>query len=104
MTTVPADADAILVWADRPAAPDVLESLLACAAAGKPVLLAGPTAAAYAAPPVVAEAAGIIRGALTAAQEPGLRPGPAGAGVTRRIVGDVIVTDRWLALEKVRDD
>ena len=33
-----------------------------------------------------------------------LRPGPAGAGVTRRIAGDVMVTDRWLALEKVRDD
>src|SRR4051812_6782492 len=104
MTTVPADADAILVWADRPASPDLLESLLTRAAAGTPVLLAGPTAAAYADTPAVVEAAGIVPGAQTPAHETRLRPGPAGAAATRRIAGDVIVTDRWLALEKVRDD
>src|SRR5947209_4422796 len=104
VTTLPAEADAVLVWADHPPAPELLDSLLARAGAGIPVLLAGPTAAAYADVPAVVEAAGIVPGAQTPVHETRLRPGPGGADVTRRIAGDIVVTDRWLSLEKVRDD
>ena len=103
-TTLDTAADAVVVWADRPPAPALIETLLERAGAGIPVLLAGPTAAAYADIAAVVEAAGIVPGAPTQLHETRLRPGPSGADVTRRIPGDVLVSDRWLALEKVRDD
>jgi len=99
-----ADADAVAVWADRPPAADLVDALLARAAAGIPLLLCGPTAAAYAEIDGIAEAAGIVTGPQTPVHETRLRPGPAGRALTARVDGDVLVTDRWLALEKVRDD
>ena len=99
-----AGVDAVLVWSDRPPAPDLLDALLARAGGGVPVLLCGPTASAYADLPAVVEAAGIVPGGLTPRHETRLRPGPAGAALTARIDGDVIVTDRWLTLDKARDD
>jgi len=102
-TTVPAEADAVLVWANHSPAAELIEGLLAQAAA-VPVLLVGPTAAAYADISAVVEAAGIVPGSPTPVHETRLRPGPAARGVTTRIPGDVILTDRWLSLEKARDD
>ena len=99
-----ADADAVAVWADRPPAPDFVDALLARAAAGIPLLLCGPTTAAYAEIDGIAEAAGIVTGRQTPVHETRLRTGPAGQALMARVDGDVLVTDRWLALEKVRDD
>src|SRR5438270_1141683 len=100
----PSDAEAVLVWADRPPGRDLVDALLARAGAGVPVLLCGPTPVAYADLEAVTEAAGIVAGVPTPRHEIRLRPGPDAGGVTARIDGDALVTDRWLTLEKVRDD
>jgi len=104
LSSLEAGADVVLVWADRPPAQPLLDDLLTRTAAGTPVLLGGPTAAAYADLAPVLEAAGIVPGSVTPVHETRLRPGPDGTDVTRRVAGDVLVTDRWLSLEKVRDD
>jgi scyllo-inositol 2-dehydrogenase (NADP+) len=106
LTTVgwPDDADVVMVWSDRRPDAALVERLLARADAGVPVLLCGPTAAAFADEPAIAEAAGIVASEPTKVHETRLRPGPAGAAVTARLDGDVLVTDRWLQLDKTRDD
>ena len=100
----PADAEAVMVWADRRPRADLVAALLARAEAGVPVLLCGPTAALFVDEGAFAEAAGVVAGDKTPAHEIRLRPGPAGAAVTARADGDVLVTDRWLLLDKTRDD
>jgi predicted dehydrogenase len=100
----PDGADVVMVWADRPPSEEITAALQARAAAGVPVLLCGPTATAYADVAGLVEAAGIVPGTVTPEHEIRLRPGADSAAVTARIDGDVIVTDRWLAVDKVRDD
>jgi predicted dehydrogenase len=100
----PAQADVVVVWAERPPSAAVSADLLARAATGVPVLLCGPTACAYADVDGIAEAAGLVVAAATPVHETRLRPGPRGTAMTVRIDGDVVVTDRWLVVDKVRDD
>ena len=99
-----ADADVVVVWADRRPSAELAAGLLARAASGVPVLLCGPTASAYADVDGIAEAAGLVVGGVTPLHETRLRPGPHGRAMTVRIEGDVAVTDRWLVVDKVRDD
>jgi predicted dehydrogenase len=100
----PEDGDVVVVWADRPPSPRVAADLLARAARGVPVLLCGPTASAYADVDGIAEAAGLVVAGPTPLHETRLRTGPDGGALTARIDGDIVVTDRWLVVDKVRDD
>jgi len=93
----PDAADAVLVVADRPLAS--LELLRSA-----PVLLLGPTFAALADTDDVVDAAGVVPGAPMPAHETRLRPGPDAGEVMNRAVGDLVLHDGWLRVEKVRDD
>jgi predicted dehydrogenase len=98
----PAPADAVLVWSDRADA-ETTADLLQRADAGTPVLLAGPTAASWAEVDGVLDAAGLVPGPLTPTHELRLRPGGI-SPVTTRMPAEVLVRDRWLAIDKARDD
>ncbi|MDQ1705187.1 MAG: scyllo-inositol 2-dehydrogenase, partial [Frankiaceae bacterium] len=100
----PAPGDAVLVFTDRPLARDQLDALVTGLGNGVPLLLAGPTLAAQPDPDALAEATGVITGRPTPVHQLRLRPGPEGGGLSARLDGDIIVTDRWLQLEKVLDD
>ena len=100
----PDAGDAVVVWADTTPSPELVAALLGRAAAGVPVLLCGPTVSAYADVDEIAEAAGLVVGPSTPAHETRLRPGRDGRGLTVRLDGDVLVTDSWLTIDKVRDD
>lgn len=99
-----AEADAVLVVADGRLADDVVTGLLARAAAGVPVLLAGATLEANVDHVALVDAAGVMPGRSTPRHECRLRPGPHAGEVGHRFDGDVVVTDRWLELDKTRDD
>ncbi|MDQ1747252.1 MAG: scyllo-inositol 2-dehydrogenase [Frankiaceae bacterium] len=98
------DADVVLVWADERLADDVVAGLLARAAGGVPVLLAGPTLEANLDHGALVDAAGVVAGRGTPTHECRLRPGPQAGEVAHRLDGDLVVTDRWLELDKTRDD
>ena len=100
----PAEGDAVAVWADRPPSAGLVADLLNRAGAGVPVLLCGPTPSTYADVDALAEATGLVVGARTPVHEIRLRPGADGRDLTIRMDGDVVVTDSWLTVEKVRDD
>jgi predicted dehydrogenase len=99
-----AAADVALVWVDAPLDPAPAEDLLRHAAAGRPLLLAGPAAVGAAQPPALSEAAGLVVGARTPVHPVRLRPGRDAGAVTARLDGDLEVTDGWLRVDKVRDD
>jgi scyllo-inositol 2-dehydrogenase (NADP+) len=100
----PRDAGAVLVWADERLPDDVVDALLARAAGGVPVLLGGATLEANLDRPVFADAAGVVVGASTPRHESRLRPGPQAGETGHRLDGDLLVVDRWLELDKIRDD
>jgi predicted dehydrogenase len=90
------DGDVILVLG-----PDRLSEAAedAVLAAGRPVLIVGPTMSA-----ALTDAAGLVPGALTPTHEIRVRPGPAAGDVAARLDGDLVVTDRWPVQDKVADD
>ncbi|MBV9292961.1 MAG: Gfo/Idh/MocA family oxidoreductase, partial [Frankiales bacterium] len=100
----PRDADAVLVWSDAPLPDAELRGLLDRAAAGVPLLLAGPTLRACADVAAVTDAAGVVPGRATPVHPMRLRPGPDAGEVTARFDGDVELVDEWLLLDKVGDD
>lgn len=100
VTTGPGDADAVVVFSDRQPPAAVEESLRAQAAA---VLLAGPTLAAWRDVVSLVDAAGLVPARETPVHETRLLPGRDGAQLTRR-TGEVLVTDRWLHVDKAVDD
>ena len=89
-------ADAILVWADEPLPDDLIAGLLERAAGGAAVLLGGPTLETHRDRRALADAAGVVPGRTTPRHEIRLRPAPP--------ADDVVVTDRWLELDKKLDD
>jgi predicted dehydrogenase len=100
----PPDVDAVLVWADRRLPDDLADALLDRAASGTPLLLGGPTLESNLELAGLADAAGVIAGRPTPRHELRLRSGPQAGEVAHRGDGDVVVTDRWLELDKVLDD
>jgi predicted dehydrogenase len=93
-------ADVALVWVAEPAAlPGPVSSRLA---SGRTVLLAGP-AAVPAEPSDLAEAAGLVVAGVTPVHPTRLRPGRDAGEVAARWT-DVEVVDRWLQVDKARDD
>jgi scyllo-inositol 2-dehydrogenase (NADP+) len=99
-----AEADVVLVWADERLADDVVADLLARAANGVPLLLAGATLETHADRSAFADAAGVVAGRGTPRHESRLRPGPHAGELAHRFDGDVLVTDRWLEVDKTLDD
>ncbi|HVB28130.1 MAG TPA: Gfo/Idh/MocA family oxidoreductase, partial [Mycobacteriales bacterium] len=102
-------ADAILVLADPAdgatrSGRALPAALLQAAAAGTPVLLAGPTLWAWRELSPLVEQTGVLPGPLTATHEVRLRPGPEGHALAARLAGDLVLTDRWPTLDKVLDD
>ena len=102
----PSDADAIVVWADRPLASPVLDRSV-------PVLLAGPTLLSGDPDGRLAEAAGVRVSGRTPVHDVRVRPGRDGARLPRpghRHTGDdhlgmhEHVTDGVCLVEKVLDD
>jgi len=89
----PQEADAILVWADGHLPEDVIADLRSTTV---PVLFGGGTLEAHLDRPGMADAAGVIAGRPTLRHEIRLRPA---AGD-----GDIVVTDRWLEVDKTLDD
>jgi len=83
------DADAVLVWADE-RLPD--EAIADLQSRSVPVLFGGATLEAHLDRPAMADAAGVVAGGSTPRHETRLRP------------GDIVVTDRWLELDKTLDD
>ena len=100
----PGDADGVVVWTGVPLPADVRDAVLARAAGGTPVLLAGPTLRSDAGCNALAEAAGLVTAAVTPRHETRLRPGPHAGEVAARLEGDVVVTDAWVRVDKVVDD
>ncbi|MDQ1684302.1 MAG: scyllo-inositol 2-dehydrogenase [Frankiaceae bacterium] len=88
-----ADADAILVWADERLPDDVIADLQSSSV---PVLFGGATLEAHLDRPAMADAAGVVAGRATPRHEIRLRTEPGG--------DEIIVTDRWLELDKTLDD
>ena len=100
----PAEADAVLVFTDRRLPVSESDALVAAAAGGRPVLLAGPSAAALGDVGGVLDAAGAMTASTTPVHETRLRPGPCGADLVARFDGDILIRDSWLRIDKVRDD
>jgi scyllo-inositol 2-dehydrogenase (NADP+) len=90
------EADAILVWADDRLPDDVVAELFDRAADGVAVLLGGATLETHLDGSGLADAAGVVAARSTPRHESRLRPATAD--------DDVIVTDRWLELDKTLDD
>jgi predicted dehydrogenase len=98
----PESADAVLVWADQ-SLPGTTEQVLAHGEAGRPVLLAGPTAACWSGAEALLDAAGLLAGSPTPLHDVRLRT-VHGNPVCRRSPAELDVRDRWLAVDKASDD
>jgi len=96
--------DAVLVLSDRGLDAGGAETATALLDAGVPLLLAGPTLAAWGGVEAITDAAGLIPGRPTPRHEIRVRPGPDAGELTDRMDGDLVVEDRWLLLDKVADD
>jgi scyllo-inositol 2-dehydrogenase (NADP+) len=97
----PEDGDVIAVVADSPLVPAVEELL---SRSGTPMLLLGPTLAAWRGSELVATGAGVLGGERTPVHEVRVRPGADGGEVSRRLAGDVLVRDAVTLVDKVYDD
>jgi scyllo-inositol 2-dehydrogenase (NADP+) len=102
-TDHPRDADATLVVADRALEPEVTTALLEVARSGRPLLLAGATAASWDGP-ALTELAGLLPARPTPEHLVRLRPGREAAQLAARWADDVSVSDGFLLIEKVLDD
>lgn len=98
------DGDVLVVWSDRTPDEATQERLVELARRGTPLLLLGPTLAAWRGAQAVLDAAGVLPGALTQAHEIRLVAGRDGPGVATRMGGELCVSDRLLLLDKVADD
>lgn len=99
----PAPTDAVLIFADRPPDPDLLDGLER-AALRSALLLAGPTLHAWRDIPAVIDLVGLLPGALMPPHEIRLRPGPDGARFSARLGLPLLLTDGWPQLDKAADD
>ena len=97
-------AEAVLVYADRPVDEVGEEALLSLGERGAALLLAGPTVDAWRSATRLLEAAGMGPGRRTPVHEIRLRPGAGGADVVARMGDELLLTDRWVTAEKVADD
>jgi len=96
--------DAVVLVTDQPLPGSRAEELLTAAAAGRPLLLLGPTLASCGAASALAEAAGLAPGVLTAVHEARVRPGPDAGEVATRMAGETLVRDRVTTVDKTADD
>ncbi len=96
----PGAADVVVVFSDREPPAGIAEALRAQAPV---VLLAGPTLAAWRDLTALVDAAGLVPGRETPVHETRLLAGRDGAQVARR-AGEVVVTDKWLLVDKAVDD
>jgi len=87
------EADAILVWADERLPDDMIATLLS---RGVPVLFGGATLETHLDRPALADAAGVVAARSTPRHEIRLRTAPA--------ADEMLITDRWLELDKTLDD
>lgn len=97
-------ASAVLVVADHPPSETQEDHLLALACHGVPVLLAGPTVAAWSGATRLLDAAGVLVGPSTPVHEIRVRPGPDAGEVIARTPDALVFTDSFPLLDKVADD
>jgi predicted dehydrogenase len=98
----PEPADAVLVWADH-VRPGMVDEVMTYADGGRPVLLAGPTAACWSLAGALPDAAGLLAGSPTPIHDVRLRTA-SGHPVGVRSRAEVEVRDRWFAVDKASDD
>lgn len=105
-----ADADVVVVWADRPLGPQQLETVLADS---RPVILAGPTLGRGDSEGRLAEHAGVLVSRATPVHDVRVRVGRDGSAIPtsghRHGEGDHVgthdhITDRVMLADKVADD
>lgn len=99
-TGLGSSADPLVILADRPDR-DLVNAALA---GGRPVLLLGPTLAAWRDLEDVTEAAGLLPAAPTPVHETRVRPGRDVGEVATRSAGDLTLVDAWPPMDKALDE